>query len=77
MSDPVEVTLNNEVQNPVSTAAVPEVVLVDEEVNQQEQQQLEQQPMIMDECKSENETPAQPPDADFGVCSPDDVIYQT
>lgn len=76
MSDPVEVTLNNEVQNPVSTAVL-EVVLVDEEVNQQEQQQLEQQPMIMDECKSENETPAQPPDADFGVCSPDNVLYQT
>ena len=76
MSDPVEVTLNNEVQSPVSTAVL-EVVLVDEEVNQQEQQQLEQQPMIMDECKSENETPAQPPDADFGVCSPDNVLYQT
>ena len=76
MSDPVEVTLNNEVQNPVSTAVL-EVVLVDEEVNQQEQQQLEQQPMIMDEYKSENETPAQPPDADFGVCSPDNVLYQT
>lgn len=67
VSDPVEVTLNNEVQNPVSTAVL-EVVLVDEEINQQEQQQLEQQPMIMDECKSENETPAQPPDADFAEC---------
>ena len=76
MSDPVEVTLNNEVENPVSTA-VPEVVLVDEEENHQEQQQLEQELMIVDECRSENETPAQPPDADYGVCSPNDVIYQT
>ena len=76
MSDPVEVTLNNEVENPVSTA-VPEVVLVDEEENHQEQQLLEQEPMIMDECRSENEILAQPPDADYGVCSPNDVMYQT
>ena len=69
-------TLNNEVGNPLSTA-VPEVVLDDEEENHQEQQQLKQQPMIMDECKSDNEASAQPPDADFGVCSPDDEIYQT
>ena len=71
-------TLNNELENTVSTAAEPEVI-VDEEENHQEQQQLEQQPMITDECRFENETLAQPPDADFGVCSPDDVInvYQT
>lgn len=75
-SDPAEVTLTNEVENTVSTAAVADV-LVDEEENHQDQQQLEQQPMIMDECRSENETPAQPPDADFGVCSPDDEIFQT
>ena len=65
--------LNDEVEYPVS-APEPEVVLVDEEENQQEQQQSEHQPMIMDECRSENETPAQPPDADFGKCLPDYII---
>ena len=72
-SSPVEVMLNDEVENPVS-AAVPDVV-VDEEENQQEQQQSEQQPMTMDECRSQNETQAQPPDVDFGKCSPDYSIF--
>ena len=65
--------LNDEEENPVS-AAVSHVV-VDEEENQQEQQQSEQQPMTMDECRSQNETQAQPPDVDFGKCSPDYSIF--
>ena len=61
--------LNDEIENPVTTAE-PEVV-VDGENSQQEQQQSEQQPepMAMDECRSENETPGQHPDADFGKYS--------
>ncbi|XP_020611229.1 E3 ubiquitin-protein ligase RAD18-like isoform X3 [Orbicella faveolata] len=67
VSNPVEVTLNDELENPVSTAE-PEVAVVDEEENQQEQQQSELQPTAVDECRSENETPAQPSDADFAEC---------
>jgi len=59
------VTLIDEVENPVSIAE-PEAIVVDGEESKQEQQQSEQQPIIMDECRSENETPAHPLDADFG-----------
>lgn len=71
ISNPV----NDKVEEPVSVS-IPEVVVIELEENQQKQQQSEQQPMVVDECRlSENENPPGPPDADFGECR-HDGIYQ-
>ncbi|XP_078342670.1 E3 ubiquitin-protein ligase RAD18-like isoform X2 [Oculina patagonica] len=68
ISNPVEVTVNDKVEEPVS-ASIPEVVVIELDENQQKQQQSDQQPMVVDECRlSDNENPPGQPDADFAEC---------
>ena len=68
ISNPVELTINDEVKDPVH-ASVPDVVVVDSEENQQDQQQSDQQSdMATDDCRSENENPPGPEGVDFGEC---------
>ena len=67
MSNPVELTVNDKEEDPVS-ASVPDIVVIELEEDIQQQQQCDQQPMVMDECGSENENPSGPPGVDFGEC---------